>query len=698
TGEEFRKMMTDIPVQTLRKKRSIQQRRVSYVPKFVDWRRRGYVTPVKTQGRCNSCWAFSVAGAIEGQMFRKTGRLASLSPQNLVNCSTPEGSLGCYKGNTYYALEYVQYNGGIYYEPNCSSDVINHSVLLVGYGYEGRESDGRKYWLIKDRYFHDRKFSNNSVNHIVLVVGYEFEGNEADGNKYWLIKSRENALGKNDYTMKMNAFGDMTDEEFKNMLIKFPVQTHKRKSIWRRDVGDMVFPKFVDWRKKGYVTPVRNQGNCGSCWAFSVIGAIEAQVIWKIGKLTPLSVQNLVDCSKPQGNNGCLSGDTYNAFQYVLHNGGLEAEATYPYEGKEEEALRRTIWEKNMKMIKHHNRENALGKNGYTMKMNAFGDMTDEEFKKMLVDFPDRTHRRGKGIWKRALSGLPKYVDWREEGYVTPVGHQGNCGSCWAFAATGAIEGQMYKKTGKLIPLSVQNLVDCTKPHGNNGCHWGFTHFAFRYVLHNGGVEAEATYPYEGKEEEALRRTIWEENMKMIKLHNRENALGKNGYTMKMNAFGDMTDEEFKKLMVDFPIQTYKRGKGIWKRALSGLPKFVDWRDEGYVTPVRKQVKFMKVVNNSEKQGFIYGSSSDMTPVVFLVILCLGFRSRVSAFDTSLDAEWEEWKILYEKSYSLEEEALRRTVWEKNMKMIKLHNGEDGLGKNGYTMKMNAFGDMVSMT
>nr|XP_048303511.1 cathepsin R-like [Myodes glareolus] len=148
--------------------------------------------------------------------------------------------------------------------------------------------------------------------------------------------NRENALGKNGYTMRMNAFGDMTDEEFKNTLIKFPARTHnKGKSIWKRDVGDVAFPKFVDWRKKGYVTPVRKQGNCSSCWAFSVIGAIEAQVIWKIGKLTPLSVQNLVDCSKPQGNNGCLSGDTYNAFQYVLHNGGLEAEATYPYEGKE---------------------------------------------------------------------------------------------------------------------------------------------------------------------------------------------------------------------------------------------------------------------------------------------------------------------------------------------------------------------------
>ncbi|XP_028627950.1 cathepsin Q-like [Grammomys surdaster] len=177
----------------------------------------------------------------------------------------------------------------------------------------------------------------------------------------------------------------------------------------------------------------------------------------------------------------------------------------------EEDVLKRAVWEENVKKIKLHNMENSLGKNTYTMEINDFADMTDEEFRDMITGFTLPVNDTVRSPWKRSLhsnfpnsghwrDALPKSVNWLKEGYVTRVKDQGKCNSCWAFPVTGAIEAQMFKKTGKLIPLSVQNLVDCSKPQGNSGCNGGTTYNAFQYVLHNGGLEAEATYPYEEKE------------------------------------------------------------------------------------------------------------------------------------------------------------------------------------------------------
>lgn len=84
---------------------------------------------------------------------------------------------------------------------------------------------------------------------------------------------------------------------------------------------------------KGAVTPVKDQQSCGSCWAFSAIGAIEAQHFLKTGHLVSLSEQNLIDCSLSYGNSGCSGGWMNNAFKYVKEHGGIVSEADYSYIG-----------------------------------------------------------------------------------------------------------------------------------------------------------------------------------------------------------------------------------------------------------------------------------------------------------------------------------------------------------------------------
>ena len=136
-----------------------------------------------------------------------------------------------------------------------------------------------------------------------------------------------------------------------------------------------------------------------------------------------------------------------------------------------EEIKRMNIWRANTDMIRKHNEEFSRGQHTYTLKMNHFGDLTSEEFTSMMNGYRSRraqgVPRSGAAYMVHSAAPLPSSVDWRQQGAVTPVKDQGQCGSCWAFSATGALESAWYLQTGSLVSLSEQDLMDCSKAYGN---------------------------------------------------------------------------------------------------------------------------------------------------------------------------------------------------------------------------------------
>jgi len=161
-----------------------------------------------------------------------------------------------------------------------------------------------------------------------------YEGDEI-GFRFNVFKNNVDAIeehnaGNHSWMKGVNQFTDLTQAEFEAIYLGY---IHRERDAVVEDVSE-VPQADIDWRGKGAMTPIKDQGQCGSCWAFSTTGGVEGAEFVKSGSVTSLSEQSLVDCSGSYGNQGCNGGLMDNAFKFIKAK-GIPTETSYPYTARD---------------------------------------------------------------------------------------------------------------------------------------------------------------------------------------------------------------------------------------------------------------------------------------------------------------------------------------------------------------------------
>lgn len=232
----------------------------------------------------------------------------------------------------------------------------------------------------------------------------------------------------------------------------------------------------------------------------------------KIAAVALLAVAAVVLLSSAQiGQN--LTQD-HSSIREVFENWIVEHGKTYT---EEEKLFRFSKFLANYLFITHHNHRFAKGLEQYDLAINKFADLDSQEFKATYTGLKKAETATLVCTGKVApVTNPPDSVDWTAKGVVTPVKDQGQCGSCWAFSTTGALEGLGALEKGKLNSLSEQQLVDCAGGvYKNEGCNGGDMDAAMWYVIDN-GITNETQYAYKGRDQ----KCAYKDTMKVYQIKN----------------------------------------------------------------------------------------------------------------------------------------------------------------------------------
>nr|BAH11164.1 cysteine protease [Hordeum vulgare] len=169
-------------------------------------------------------------------------------------------------------------------------------------------------------------------------IGEEERRFEAFRNNLRYIDQHNAAAdaGVHSFRLGLNRFADLTNEEYRSTYLGARTKPDRERKLSARyqAADNDELPESVDWRKKGAVGAVKDQGGCGSCWAFSAIAAVEGINQIVTGDMIPLSEQELVDCDTSY-NQGCNGGLMDYAFEFIINNGGIDSEEDYPYKERD---------------------------------------------------------------------------------------------------------------------------------------------------------------------------------------------------------------------------------------------------------------------------------------------------------------------------------------------------------------------------